>query len=152
MTVGAAIRTVLLVNHTHKEEPEMTEHPHAVLVRRGYDALNAGDVATLLELLDEDIVEHQPGTNLLSGEYKGRDAVLGFYGRLAQETGGTFRAELERVLVNDQRVVTVHHSTATRAGKTLDCRTSLVFEIRDGKAVEIDTLDEDPSAWEEFFC
>jgi ketosteroid isomerase-like protein len=130
----------------------MTEHPNATLIRRGYDALNTGDIATLAELLAEDIVEHQPGNNVLSGDYKGRDAVLGFYGRLAQETGGTFRAELERVLVNEQRVVTVHHSTAQRNGKTLDCRTSLVFEIRDGRAVEIDTLDEDPAAWEEFFC
>ena len=130
----------------------MTEHPNAALIRRGYAAFNTADVPTLLELFDEDIVEHQPGNNVMSGEYKGRDAVLGFYGRLAAETGGTFRAELERVLANDQRVVTVHHSTAIRNGKTLDCRTSLLFEIRDGKAVDIDTLDEDISAWEDFFC
>ena len=129
----------------------MTEHPNATLVRKGYAAFNTGDVATLLELFDEDIVEHQPGNNIMSGEYKGRDAVLGFYGRLAAETGGTFRAELERVLANDSRVVTVHHSTAQRNGKTLDCRTSLLFEIRDGRTVDIDTLDEDVDAWEDFF-
>ena len=130
----------------------MTEHPNAALIRTGYQAFNTGDLATLTELFAEDIVEHQPGQNLLSGDYKGRDAVFGFYGRLAQETGGTFRAALEYVAVNDQRVVTVHHSTAQRNGKSLDCRTSLLFEFRDGKVVDIDTLDEDPGAWEEFFC
>lgn len=130
----------------------MSEHPNAILIRKGYQAFNTGDVATLMELFDEDVVEHQPGNNVMSGEYKGRDAVLGFYGRLAQETNGTFRAELERVLANDTRVVTVHHSTAERNGKRLDCRTSLVFQLRDGKAVDIDTCDEDPSAWDEFFA
>jgi ketosteroid isomerase-like protein len=130
----------------------MSEHPNAILIRKGYQAFNTGDVATLMELFDEDVVEHQPGNNVMAGEYKGRDAVLGFYGRLAQETNGTFRAELERVLANDTRVVTLHHSTAERNGKRLDCRTSLVFQLRDGKAVDIDTCDEDPSAWDEFFA
>ena len=130
----------------------MTEHPNATLVRRGYQAFNAGDLATLKELFADDIVEHQPGNNVMTGDYKGRDAVFGFYGRLAQETGGTFRAELERVLANDTRVVSVHHSTAERGGRTLDCRTSLLFELRDGLVVDVDTLDEDIDAWEEFFC
>jgi ketosteroid isomerase-like protein len=130
----------------------MTDHPYAALIRRGYEAFNTGDVAWFLDLYDEDVVEHQPGHNIMSGDYKDRDAVFGFYGRLAEETGGTFRAELERILVNDQRVVSVHHSTAQRAGKSLDCRTSLLFEFRDGKVVDIDTLDEDPQAWEDFFC
>jgi ketosteroid isomerase-like protein len=129
----------------------MTEHPYIALIRRGYEAFNTGDGAVFTELYDEDVVEHQPGNNILSGDYKGRDAVLGFYGRIAAETGGTFRAELERILVNDQRVVTVHHSTAQRAGRTLDCRTSLLFEFREGRVVDVDTLDEDPGAWEDFF-
>jgi ketosteroid isomerase-like protein len=130
----------------------MTEHPNATLIRRGYQAFNTGDMAFFVEAYATDVVEHQPGRNIMSGDYKGRDAVLGFYGRLAQETDGTFRAELERLLANDQRVVSVHHSTAQRAGKTLDCRTSLLFEFRDGKIVDVDTLDEDVDAWEEFFC
>lgn len=130
----------------------MTEHPNATLVRQGYDALNTGNLSFFVEHYADDVVEHQPGQNLLSGDYKGVDAVLGFYGRLAQETAGTFRAELESVLANEQRVVSVHHSTAQRNGKALDCRTSLIFEFRDGKVVDIDTLDEDQDAWEEFFC
>jgi ketosteroid isomerase-like protein len=130
----------------------MSEHPNAALVRRGYQAFNTGDIASFMELLADDVVQHQPGNHPMAGDYKGRDAVLGFYGRLAAETNGTFRAELEQVLVNEQRVVTVHHSTAQRGGRTLDCRTSLLFELRDGRAVDIDTLDEDPTAWEEFFC
>ena len=130
----------------------MNEHPNATLIRRGYQAFNTGDLGFFVEHYADDVVEHQPGNNLLSGDYKGIDNVLGFYGRLAQETGGTFRAELQELLANDQRVVAVHHSTAQRNGKTLDCRTALLFEFRDGKIVDIDTLDEDQDAWEEFFC
>jgi ketosteroid isomerase-like protein len=130
----------------------MNEHPNATLIRKGYAAFNAGDLATLAGLFADDIVEHQPGNNLMTGDYKGRDAVFGFYGKLAQETSGTFQAELEQVLANDGRVVTVHHSTARRGGKALDCRTSLIFELRDGRVVDIDTCDEDQDAWDEFFA
>src|SRR5947199_9086840 len=109
----------------------MTEHPNATLIRRGYDAFRTGDMSVFQTVLADDVVEHQPTGNFLAGDYKGRDAVLGFYGRLFQETGGTFKIDLERVLVNENRVVTVHRTTAERNGRALDCRTSLVFELVD---------------------
>ena len=49
------------------------------------------------ELLAEDARQYQPGSAAISGEYRGRDAILAFYARLASETNGTFRVVLEGV-------------------------------------------------------
>ena len=39
----------------------MTEHPHAALVRKGYDAFSRGDMETLAEVLAGDASHHVPG-------------------------------------------------------------------------------------------
>src|SRR2546423_4591371 len=46
------------------------------LIKRGFEAFNKGDIATLTELLDENCIQSVPGNNRLSGEYKGRDNIL----------------------------------------------------------------------------
>jgi ketosteroid isomerase-like protein len=48
---------------------------NAAIVRRGYDALNAGDSATLTELLGDDGSWHIPGRSPLAGDVVGREAV-----------------------------------------------------------------------------
>jgi uncharacterized protein len=72
----------------------MTPDENAALTRRGYEAFNAGGLATLTELFREDAVAHQPGSSSLSGDYRGRDEVFRFFGLLAEGSGGTFRADL----------------------------------------------------------
>jgi ketosteroid isomerase-like protein len=67
----------------------MTEHPNVELTRRGYDAFAKGDLATLSELIAEDAAWHVLGVGPLSGTYHGRNEIFGFFGRLAEETGGT---------------------------------------------------------------
>ena len=61
------------------------------LVRRGYIAFNSGDAETLLALFAKDVIQHVPGSGPFAGTYKGPEAVLGYYGRLAQDTGGAIR-------------------------------------------------------------
>ena len=75
----------------------MAEHPDVALVRRGYDAFSTGDVATLSEIIAPDAVQYQPGSGALAGEHKGLPAILEFYGRLAAETDGSFRVQLDRL-------------------------------------------------------
>ena len=52
-------------------------HPNEELVRKGYDAFNRGDVDTLRELFDPEIVWHFPGRSPLAGDHRGPDAVVG---------------------------------------------------------------------------
>jgi len=49
------------------------------LVRAGYAAFSAGDMATLHGLFAEDAVWHSPGSGLMSGSKQGRDAILAFH-------------------------------------------------------------------------
>jgi len=129
----------------------MTPDDNAALIRRGYEAFNTGDLATLTELFREDSFAHQSGSSSLSGDYRGRDEVFGFFGLLAERSGGTFRAELERLFASDRRVVTIHHATASREGATLETHTALVFELADGKVAGFDAIQEDQLAWDAFF-
>jgi hypothetical protein len=47
--------------------PGEREHPDAVAFQRTADAFRAGDMDTLAELLDEDVIWHIPGTSALAG-------------------------------------------------------------------------------------
>jgi ketosteroid isomerase-like protein len=130
----------------------MAEHPDVALVRRGYAAFSAGDMATLSELLAEDARQYQPGSGAISGEYRGRDAILAFYARLASETNGTFRVVLEGVYTDGEgRVVASSQTTAQRGDRRLDTGAALVFTIKDGKAQDMQGFQEDLDDWNDFW-
>ena len=100
-------------------------HPNEDLIRRGYDAFSRGDLQTLRELFHPDIVWHAPGRNQLAGDHQGVDAVLGYFGRTIQLTGGNFRVEVHDVVANDEHAVGLNSVHAERDGKTLQTSTSL---------------------------
>lgn len=130
----------------------ITEHPNAALVRRGYEAFNTADIETLTELLDENASWHTPGRSPIAGDYQGRDAVFGQFGRYGGQTEGTFRASLQHVLATDDgRVVGVHHNTAERDGRRLDVGCCIVFEVKDGRMVSAREHFFDLYAWDEFW-
>ena len=63
----------------------MAEHPHAQLVRTGYEAFSRGDMDTLRSMMTGDATHHVPGSHQLSGDCKGIDAVLDYYRRLYED-------------------------------------------------------------------
>jgi len=98
------------------------------LVRKGYQAFNSGDLDTLASLFSADVTQHVPGHGPLAGTYKGVDNVLGYYGRLAELTDGTFRAHLVDVHGDGQgHVVAVHQLSSQRHGTKRVVRGSIVF-------------------------
>ncbi|MBK5111335.1 MAG: nuclear transport factor 2 family protein [Thermoleophilia bacterium] len=130
----------------------MGAEENAELVRRGYAAFNSGDMATLTELFDENASWHTPGRSPIAGDHVGRDAAFAQFGRYGGDTGGTFQAELQEVLADDDgRVVGIHHNSAERNGKQLDVDCCLVFEIRDGRVVDGREYFSDTQAWDEFW-
>ena len=108
----------------------MSADENAAIMRRAYDAFNSADVDTLTEIFDESAVWHLPGRSSMADDYQSREATLAYFGQLGQETGGTFRAELERLLADDDdRVVGIQRSTAQREGKHLDVGDCIVFQL-----------------------
>ena len=121
----------------------MAEHPDVALVRRGYAAFSAGDMATLSELLAEDARQYQPGSGSVSGEYRGRDAILAFYARLASETNGTFRVVLEGVYTDGEgRVVASSQTTAQRGSHWPTDRHARQRQASDRRRSAQDVLDQ----------
>ena len=121
-------------------------------VRRGYEAFNTADMKTLTEIFDESAVWHLPGRSSLANDYQGRDAIFAYFGRLGQETGGTFRAKLQHLLADDDdRVVGIQRSTGERGGKHLDVGNCIVFELKDGRVTDGREHFHDLYAWDEFW-
>ncbi len=119
---------------------------------RAYEAVNAGDLATLTKLFDENSSWHTPGRGSVAGNRKGRDAVFTQFGRYGEETGGTFKANLLNVLESeDGRVVAVHHNSAERNGKQLDVLCCIVFELENGRIIIGREHFYDLYAWDAFW-
>ena len=127
-------------------------HKNAEIVSRGYEAFNRADMKTLTEIFDESASWHTPGRGTLAGDHKGREAVFAYFGRLGQETGGTFKAELRHVLADDDgRVVGFHHNSGQREGKRLDTDCCIVFELKDGRVTSGREHFFDLHNWDEFW-
>jgi len=109
---------------------------NASRVRAGYDAFNQGDIPVLIDLFDENIVWHFPGTSRLAGDHKGRDATLGVLGAYGEAAGGTLKANVIDVMASEDHVAGVANDTASHQGRTLDVRSTVVFSMRGGKVTE----------------
>jgi ketosteroid isomerase-like protein len=130
----------------------MRADENLAIMRRAYEAFNSADMDTLIEVFDESLVWHLPGRSSFANDYQGREATLAYFGQLGQETGGTFRAELQHLLADDDdRVVGIQRSTGDRDGKHLDVWDCIVFELKDGRVTDGREHFHDLYAWDEFW-
>ncbi|MGQ4362438.1 nuclear transport factor 2 family protein [Streptomyces sp. SAS_272] len=130
----------------------MAEHPHAALVREGYEAFSRGDMDTLRGLMTGDCTHHVPGSHPLSGDFKGLDAITDMYGRLFSETAGSMRVELRNVMVDGRgHAVSMHRFTADRGGKHLEDDGCIVFRIVGDKITDLDECVSDIDTSNEFW-
>jgi hypothetical protein len=129
----------------------MADHPDIALVKRGYEAFNSADVATLTELIADDAVQHMPeGKNQFAGDHKGRDNILAMYGRLAELTGGTFRATPKLFTTDGRGTVIVQHDyEGTRDGKSVNQPNALLLRVEGAKIVELTDTTSDPAFYDE---
>ena len=130
----------------------MKADENAAIMRRAYEAFNTGDINTLTEIFDESAVWHLPGRSSFADDYQSRDATLAYFGKLAEETGGTFRAELQHLLADgEDRVIGVQISSGERDGKHLAVGNCIVFELKDGRITDGREHFHDLYAWDEFW-
>jgi uncharacterized protein len=114
----------------------MSEHPNVARIRDGYAAFANGDFGALNDLFAEDILWHVSGRSQLAGEYRGRDAVYGFFGRLMEATEGSFHLDVHAVLADDAHGVALVVTTGSRAGRSITTNDAHVFHLRDGMVTE----------------
>ena len=105
----------------------------------------------LATLIAPDVVWHVPGSNLISGYYTSRDAILGCFSNIFELSGDTYRPHLHDIVANDQHTVALMHVTARRGGKTLDQDYAFVAHVVDGMIAELWEAWTEGSAWNEFW-
>ena len=106
----------------------------------------------LAATLADDVVWHQPGTNPLSGDHIGPQAVVAHLGRFMELSQGTFGLETLSVTEAGRLVVTTVRFTASRDGRDdLDQHGTDVFRVVDDKIVEVWLIGEDQPVEDAFW-
>ena len=123
----------------------------AALVRRGYEAFNAGNVETLKGLFAPDAVYRVGGSSDLAGDKHGLQEVLGYFGELFSRSGGTVKVELRDVIAGEHHTIGLQTAEAQRDGKSLKQDGVLVFTVKDGKVTEVSEFQEDSAKSSEFW-
>lgn len=129
----------------------MNEHPNAAVVRSAYEAMEKGDVAGVAELLDDGIIWHE-STPGFQGDYRGRDQVLAFLGRVFMEAGVQMTdISIHDILANDDHAVILHESTIRKDDRVFTGQYADIYHVRNGKLTEHWHLPVDSRADEDFF-
>ena len=89
----------------------MSADENTRLAQSGYEAFGRGDMAALAELMADDIEWVSPGDPAVdpnAGTFKGKDAVLGWFGGLASSLDFTTFEPREFIAQNDKVVSLVY--------------------------------------------
>jgi len=126
-------------------------HANEELARKGYDAFAKGDLDTIRGIFADDIIWHVGGRSPLAGDYKGTDEVFGFFAKLVELSGGSFRIDVHDILANDEHAVVLATNHAERNGKVLNDNIVGVYHNRGGKTAEAWFHPGDQYATDEFW-
>ncbi len=112
-------------------------HPNVDTIRSAFDAFSSGDTDALLGFWTPDVVWHEPGQSALAGTYHGAEAILGYFGRIVELTGGTHQVELVHALADDAMGYALYTERGERDGWSYESAVVLVIRFRDGKMAEM---------------
>jgi ketosteroid isomerase-like protein len=122
------------------------------IVRRIFDAFARKEGLALRGLFDEEAVWSVPGRGVMSGSYRGREAIFRFLAKLPRETDGTYGSELIDVLASEDRAAALYRARGTRHDRTLELDQVLLFRIEGGLVRHVLALPSDPDAFEAFWA
>lgn len=97
--------------------------------KKAYAAFSAGDLETVLSILDDDTEWFLPGNSTISGTYRGKAEVTKLFGKLAEKD---FIIAPSRFLADDDVVVVL--SIVTALGESAPQADA--YSFRDGKIVK----------------
>ena len=89
-------------------QPIMTgavSHPLVQAIITYQQVMATGDFVAGRSVFRDDVIYVVPGTNLFSGTYRGPDAVMGYFGKLMGETGGSYAIDAMQWLVCGDKVL-----------------------------------------------
>ncbi|MGW7168690.1 nuclear transport factor 2 family protein [Streptomyces sp. NPDC054884] len=122
------------------------------LARAYFQAVQTGDMAALGNLLDEQIVWHQPGANRFSGDHKGQGAVFQMLGNMMEASQGTFTIDnIHSLMGNGDLVTATIHFTGRRGDASMAMDGVDLLRIQNGKITEMWLFSGDQNAEDAFW-
>ncbi|HEY7582466.1 MAG TPA: nuclear transport factor 2 family protein [Acidimicrobiia bacterium] len=104
-------------------------HPNVERLEAFLGAYADHDAERISAALSEDAVWHVGGTHRLSGDYRGREAILEYFGRVGRETAGSLRLDPIELIANDERGAAFLRVTGDRGGNRLDVTMAEAFQF-----------------------
>lgn len=115
-------------------------------------ALSKGDVKTAFSYFSPDAKWHQPGTNKFSGTKSGLDAIGKMLSDMMEATQGTLAIKpTGAMMVNGNLVSCPIRFSAKNGGKTVDMNGNDLYEVVDGKIIQVWLFSEDQPTEDEFW-
>jgi ketosteroid isomerase-like protein len=116
------------------KEAIVAEHPNATRVMRGLEARARGtfdeaDLAILNDVFDDNVTWHSTGRGAIQQDVVGKDAVLGAWQSVAEQSAGSFVLEPGTIYGDDLHVIGVSRISAKRGDRTLDMSEVEVFHM-----------------------
>ena len=117
------------------------------------DAYGNHDRQTMLDSLAEDAVWHVGGTHRHSGDYRGRDAILGYFDAIREATADTMRLEALEILADERYGAAFLRVNADRDGRRLETVAADAFRFDDkGRIAEFWASNSNQAAIDEFWA
>lgn len=111
------------------------------------------DREAMADSLAEDAVWHVGGTHRLSGDYRGRQAILDYFDSVRRETNGTMQLEALEVMADERHGAAFLRVTAERRGRRLETVVADAFRFDgEGRIREFWAHSADQQAIDEFWA
>jgi ketosteroid isomerase-like protein len=114
-------------------------HPNVTLLRELYGT--KGPPESVAHLFHEDAVWHLPGAQPLSGDHRGRAAIL-----KAMRYFDGIQLEILDIVANDSHAIVLLRARSDRRGKRYDMQEFDVFRFQDGTIAEFWSFSADQKA------
>lgn len=122
------------------------------LVRKYFKALSENDFATVNSLLHDELIWHQPGKGILSGTFKGKEAVFVHLGNFTKLSNGTFAIDRVGYIAENNNLVAAEiHFKASFENKSIKMKGVDLFRIEADKIKEVWLFSEDIDAEDKFW-
>ena len=117
-------------------ESSDTKEIVAKFLDRQREMYAGGELAAVEELLAEGVVWHVPGTSPIAGNYRGRNAVTGYFRLRRELAGGSIRITKGGEAHHDEALVQLADGQAPLGGQEVAWRTAGVYRVADGQIAE----------------
>jgi len=128
----------------------MTKHPNEELIHRAWQAVAAGDVDELGQLIGEKASWTAIGPNPWSGRHEGFNSIIDLLARVGEKMD-LYDANIVDTLVSDDRVLLVYHVSAAVGDRTFETDYLLLATVEQGTLIDMWSSPMDPQAIRKFW-